>query len=440
MSGLRVVPSVAAGLVLGAHFLRAMMVGPALAAVLVIPVLLLLGRRWCLRFAQMLLVLGAVEWGRTALLLIAYRQAQGESWGRPAAILGAVAVVTLLGAYLLGTGPVLRRYGAERGSTWVSVGAALLTLVLLVPVQLVVDPPGLLLERFVPTFGWLELIALSLYAGRLAESMIQPDLSAVWRRRVWRLFSAVFFGQLLIGLAGADSFLMTGRLHLPVPALIVAGPLYRGAGFFMPILFTATVVLVGPAWCSHLCYIGAWDDVAARGSGGKARRPRPLPGWHRRLQTVILATTVVAALGLRAAGAPWQVAVAVAAAFGVGGVAVMVVWSRRLGVMTHCVSYCPIGVVSTTLGRVNPFRVRIAEGCDGCGACSAACRYGALRADHIAALTPGPSCTLCGDCVSRCRSGRLGYRLLGLDPWRARAVFITLVVALHAAFLGVARL
>ena len=440
MIGLRVAPGVLAGLVLGAHFLRAMLIGPAVVAVVAVPVLLLLGRRWSLRLAQVLLVLAAAEWVRTTVVLVGDRQTAGEPWVRLVVILGAVAVVTLGAAYLLGTRPVRARYGTERGSTRVSLGAALLALVLLVPVQLVVDPPGLLLERFLPTFGWFELAALALYAGWLAELMIQPALSPVWRRRVWRLFSAVFFGQLIIGLLGVDSFLMTGKLHLPVPALIVGGPLYRGAGFFMPILFTATLVLVGPAWCSHLCYIGAWDDVAARGFKAKAPRPGQLPRWHRRLQAAILAGTVATALGLRFAGAPWQAAVAVAAVFGIGGVAVMVLWSRRLKAMTHCTSYCPIGILSTTLGRLNPFRVRIAQGCDGCGACSAACRYGALRAEHIAALKPGPSCTLCGDCVTRCRSDRLGYRLFKLDPLRARAVFITLVVALHAGFLGVARL
>ena len=38
----------------------------------------------------------------------------------------------------------------------------------------------------------------------------------------------------------------------------------RGGGLFMAILFSASVLLVGPAWCSWLCYIGAWDDRVAR--------------------------------------------------------------------------------------------------------------------------------------------------------------------------------
>ncbi|HDJ22855.1 MAG TPA: 4Fe-4S binding protein [Candidatus Aminicenantes bacterium] len=73
-------------------------------------------------------------------------------------------------------------------------------------------------------------------------------------------------------------FLMTGKLHLPVPALILAGPIYRGTLSFMLILFLVTIVLVGPAWCSHLCYVGAWDDIACR----RKRRLVPLffPAAH----------------------------------------------------------------------------------------------------------------------------------------------------------------
>lgn len=437
---LRVVPAILAGIVLGAHFLRAFELGPALVAVAAVPILLSLRRRWALRVAQGVLLAGAVEWMYTTAILVDERQALGEPALRLVAILGSVAVLTVIGAALLGSRGPLERFGPRRGSTGVSVAAVALTLLVVVPVQTVVDPPGLLLERFVPTAGWFEIALLALYAGWLAEVMIDPALSPRWRVRVWRLFSVVFFGQLAVGLLGVDTFLMTGKLHLPVPALIVAGPLFRGAGFFMPILFAATLVFVGPAWCSHLCYIGAWDDAAARSVRGSSRRPKPMPTWHRPLQFLILGLTVVTALGLRLAGAPSAIAVAVAASFGVGGVLLMILWSRRVGVMTHCTSYCPIGVLATTVGRLNPFRVGMSDECDGCGACAAACRYDALRPEHIATRRPGAACTLCGDCVTRCRSGSLGYRLGDLEPWRARAVFIALIVALHAGFLGVARL
>jgi polyferredoxin len=314
--------------------------------------------------------------------------------------------------------------------------AAVLTVLILLPVQLMVDPPGLLLERFVVGGGWLQLVLLALYAAWLTGKMLDVRVTHVWRRRMWRLFSLVFFAQLALGLLGLETFLMTGKLHLPVPALIAAGPLYRGGGLFMPILFTATVLLVGSAWCSHLCYIGAWDDVAAT----RRRRAAALPRRRRGVQVALLALVVSVALGLRWAGVPGSVALLPAAAFGLVGLGVMLLLSRRTGAMVHCTAFCPMGVLATWLGRVNPFRIRIADGCSECGACSSPCRYDALGPEDIRRRRPASSCTLCGDCLSRCRDGRLGYRFLGLSPEAARALFVVLVVAGHASFLGVARI
>lgn len=448
MNVLLLLPVVLSTLVLGAHFFREVSLGPVLAC---LAMLALLGwrRRWVARVYQVFLVGGGVVWVRTAVVLYQERQAADAPAGRMLVILGGVAVVTALSALVFESGRMQRRYSEGVTTARQSVGAFFLAFGILVPVQLVVDPPGLLLERFLPTGGWLEMLGLGVYAAWLAETMLDPAASALWRRRVWRMFSAVFFAQLLLGLVGFDRFLMTGKLHLPVPAMIVAGPLYRGSGFFMPILFTATVILVGPAWCSHLCYIGAWDDIAARGlrlvgrggagkSGG--RRPAAMPPWRRTLQTSILLGTVVVALGMRLAGVPWPVALGVGAAFGLVGVLVMATWSRRTGVMTHCTAYCPIGVLSTVMGRINPFRIRIGEGCNQCGACALPCRYDALKPEDIARRRPASSCTLCGDCVGRCRDAQIGYRFPGLQTLQARALFIVMVVGLHASFLGVARI
>lgn len=435
MTALQLSPVFFSALVLAAHFLRAGDIG-LVAVTVAMPLLLWLRRPWVARVVQVGLVMGAVLWVRVVLQLIDVRRSLGAPWGRMALILGAVAVVTAASTLVLETPSLRRRYALGRPFGAASAAAFVLTFALLTPVQLVVDPPGLLLERFLPGAGWVEMLGLAVYAAWLLERMLDPGRSPVLRRRVWRLFSVVFFAQLAIGLAGVDRFLMTGRLHLPVPALIVAGPLFRGTGFFMPILFAATLVLVGPAWCSHLCYIGAWDDVAARG----VRRPAAMPRWRRPVQIGILVLVAAGALGLRAAGVASGVALWIAVAFGVGGLAVMMLWSRRTGVMTHCTTYCPIGVLSTTFGRLNPFRVRIADGCNDCGACRSACRYAALCKADIAARRPGSSCTLCGDCVGRCRDGLIGYRFPGLRPNQARVVFLVLVVSLHAGFLGVARI
>ena len=150
---------------------------------------------------------------------------------------------------------------------------------------------------------------------------------------------------------------MTGKLHLPVPALIAAGPLYRGGGLFMAILFSASVLLVGPAWCSWLCYIGAWDD--------RCRAPRRSParcrGWRPAMRIIVLVLVMGAAFALGRLGVGTFIAGWLAAGFGLVGVGLMVFWSRRTGHMTHCTAYCPMGWVATRLGKVSPWRLKIAD-------------------------------------------------------------------------------
>jgi polyferredoxin len=312
----------------------------------------------------------------------------------------------------------------------------MLTGALLTFVQVRMDPPGLLAERFAAGAGWIEALALAVYAGALARVLTDPGQYIKWRPRIWLLFSIVFFAQLALGLLGFEKFLMTGKLHFPIPALIVGGPAYRGEGFFMLILFGVTLLFVGPAWCSWLCYIGSWDEWAARLHG----KPEPLPGWRKYARVVTLALVIIAALALRYSGAPTVVAIALASAFGIIGVGVMALWSGRTGAMAHCTAYCPIGFIATRFGKISPFRVKIDEGCDECGTCGTVCRYDALHMKDINKRKPGEACTLCGDCIGKCEDRHIEYRFPGLSPQTARKVFLVIVSSLHAVFLGVARI
>ena len=92
-----------------------------------------------------------------------------------------------------------------------------------------------------------------------------------------------WIGQLALGIFADPIFLMTGKLHLPIPAVILAGPLYRFEGLFMPILFISTLLLSGPAWCSQLCYFGAFDAWSARGKLERKRFP-----YHKQMRYSIL--------------------------------------------------------------------------------------------------------------------------------------------------------
>ncbi len=145
----------------------------------------------------------------------------------------------------------------------------LLTFIILAFVQIKVERPMILAERFLKGSGWVEILIISLYGAFVISKMQDPHNVPKWRKITWTLFSLVFFTQLLIGLSGFDKFLMTGKLHLPIPMMILAGPIYRGQLSVMTILFLSTVVLTGPAWCSQLCYFGAFDNLASTGKTTK---------------------------------------------------------------------------------------------------------------------------------------------------------------------------
>ncbi len=379
-----------------------------------------------------LLGFGVLIWGDVSLTLVQQRLASGLAWQRLAAILGGVILLTLAAALLnFRRACRLREPGSlVQGVTFLLVVAGL------VMARQKTSLDIILLDRFFPSGGWLVIFLLGSYAAWIAGKMLQPENSAKWRLRVWTVFSAVFFGQLLLGLLGYERFLMTGKLHLPIPALIAAGPLYRGEGFFMLILFAVTLLLVGPAWCSHLCYIGAWDNWAA---GGK-KRAGTLPGWAKHARWLLCCLVLLLAVILGKSGLPIALALVSAAVFGVGGLIVMLVWSRRSGIMSHCTSYCPMGLLANIFGKINPWRIRIDSGCCKCGICTRFCRYGALAPADIDAHRAGFNCSLCGDCLSSCPHGHLHYHLPGVGQATARAGFIVVVVSLHALFLGVARL
>ena len=424
---------------LAAHFSRVQQDWLALLALL-LPLILLIKRPWIIRVYQIFLACGGVIWIERAFQLRSLRIAEERPWIRLVIILGVVALITLFSASLLQCKKLraIYQFGEKRDALPHHPGlfAFLLTASLLTVVHFQVKPPILLLERFFPGSFGIEIFALSLYAALVTEKMLDIKKTPKTRGWIWLFFSAVFFIQFFLGIMGIDKLLMTGKLHLPIPAMIMAGPIFRGHGFFMLILFTATVILAGSAWCSHLCYIGGWDNWASR----SIKKPKSLPSKWRSLRFGFFIIIVLSALLFRLLGVDPLVVTGIAMIYGLGGAGVMVFLSKRNGVMTHCTLYCPMGLVADFLGRFSPFRIHFNPACDECGACQHACRYHALQEGDIQRKKPGISCTLCGDCLQACPKRALHYKFPGLSPWSARIVFITLIVSLHAVFLGVARL
>nr|WP_203544574.1 4Fe-4S binding protein [Desulfovibrio sp. JC022] len=394
--------------------------------------------RWAGNIAGILLGCGSLLWLDKGSALINLRINAGADWIRLALIMGAVFALTIFSAAYCFSPAGRERFKRGREQGWFKASIFLLTAILLEITRSKVPFPILLADRFFPGWGRAEIFLLALYATWLGGRMLSPEGAKTMRPRIWALFSLVFFGQLALGLAGIEQCLMSGKLHLPVPALIAAGPVFRGSGFFMPILFTVSVLLVGPAWCSHLCYIGAWDDLCSRIGNLK-----PSNNFNSRLiwmRLALLTLVLVAAWGMRAAGVSAVIAVWSAALFGMLGIMIMLWFSRRMGMMVHCTAFCPMGIVSNLLGRISPWRMKISADCCKCMKCSRTCRYNALRPADIESGSPGISCTLCGDCVSSCASASIGYRLPFMAPEMSRKIFLVLVISLHALFLGVARI
>src|SRR5664279_16527 len=224
----------------------------------------------------------------------------------------------------------------------------LLTFTLLAFVQVKVARPMILAERFTQGAGWIEIFLIACYGAFIINKMQNPLNVPKWRKITWTLFSVVFFSQLLIGLSGFDKFLMTGKLHLPIPMMILAGPIYRGQLSVMTILFLSTVILTGPAWCSQLCYFGAFDNLS---SGG--RTSKEILKHKGVIKSTVLIMVISTAIMLRWLSAGMLVSTMIAVAFGVGGISIMIFYSLRKKKMVHCIMYCPIGTIVNVFKHIN---------------------------------------------------------------------------------------
>ncbi|NJO92005.1 MAG: 4Fe-4S binding protein, partial [Chloroflexia bacterium] len=259
-----------------------------------------------------------------------------------------------------------------------SITCFVVVAVLLTIVHLKTSNQIIIIERFIDGFAYLEICGVAFYAAFLIHKMKDPKKVPLWRHRSWFLFSMVFFGQLLLGLIGFEKFLMTGKLHLPIPAMILSGPMFRGEASFMTILFFSTVILSGPTWCSHLCYFGAIDGLAAKGKTNKKPVKNKFRYKHSILLLVVASTTL-----LRLFNVEILYAVILGAGFGILGLLIIVFGSKRKHKMIHCIVYCPIGTIIRYLKYINPFRISIQDNCSMCAHCIPSCKYDALNISDL---------------------------------------------------------
>ena len=381
---------------------------------------------------------GVVQWLHTAWWLILLRRWLDQPWERAAAVLGVVAVFTAVAAWRALArgwrlaGPKGRARALTQAAVFVGLFAALCAVRRYAPV------PLLMLERLAPSVGGVQVLLVAWYAGALTGALLDPVRTRKARQGAWRLFCGVFFVQFALGALGLSAFLLSGRLHAPLPAFIVYGPFYREAPSMMLIVAGLAVLLLGSAWCSHLCYFGPLDALAARG-----RPLRPLPRfwqvmvvWGRPLVLVLgaLLAFVLGRLGLSVASA-----VALALAWGLLSLMIMALVSRRYGGMVHCTAFCPMGLVVSLVARLSPWRLAVqADRCDQCGACERICAYRAITPASRAQGQSTWRCSLCRDCVGVCHRQAITIKGPYMAPRTAWHVFVGLAGLLHGLFLGVA--
>ncbi len=269
---------------------------------------------------------------------------------------------------------------------------------------------------------------------------------------------------------------MSGKLHLPIPMMILGGPVYRMQLSFMSFLFLSTLVLTGPAWCSHLCYFGPWinwlrmrrpattrlhsqyqDQSRSNNKTGAASNNQTSAApakpaqrtkrarffalvYKKQVRWSIVLLVIVSALALRWLNVPVLYATLGAVAFGLAGLAVMLFLSRKYSKMIHCSLYCPIGTLVSLGKKINPFRMTIRPDCTLCMKCSLVCPYYALNLEDIKNKKPGSGCTYCGDCLSVCDAQAIHYRFFGLSPKHARQLYLLLTISMHCLFLALAKI
>lgn len=316
------------------------------------------------------------------------------------------------------------------------LGVFIFIFIFLSIIQLKLDNPIILLERFLKGGGWIETGIIGLYGAFIAYKIQDVNQSAKWRRIAWTIFSIVFFSQLALGLMGFERFLMTGELHLPIPVMIMSGPIFRGELSIMTFLFLSTLILTGPAWCSQLCYFGAIDNLSAQNRKPARGRIKNRMALKFTFLFIIIAATLV----LRWFKISILTSTLIAIAFGTGGILVIIFISRRKGKMIHCLTWCPIGTVVNYGKYINPFRMYIDSSCTLCMRCSSYCKYDALNPEDIRSGKPGVTCTYCGDCLASCHESSIKYKFFRMRPESARRVYLFLTVSFHAIFLALGRI
>ena len=320
-----------------------------------------------------------------------------------------------------------------------SIISAFISAALLLFAEFKTDSNLLLFSRFFGVYGaFVQILIVAAYAAYITPKLLNKKTFLKTKKLIWTLFSIVFFSQLFLGIFINNIFLMTGKLHLPIPMMILAGPIYRFEIGFMPILFFTTIIIAGPAWCSNLCYFGAIDyNFSMPGKFSNSVRFSNV----LRFKLLVLFVVVLTASLLRFFGASYVISLSFALTYALIGLILIFLFSKKTSKMIHCTMFCPIHSLVSFLKYLNPFRLKIDKNsCTLCMKCVKICKYSALESSNMEKSKPNVFCTYCCDCIVVCDSNSIKYEFFGINKKEFRTAWIIIIVIIHSVFMALARI
>ena len=186
-------------LILGAHFYRGSEYGIVL-CVIGILVFASQNSAWKHYAAGFFLFWGMLEWGESAWQLARMRMLMELPWLRLAAILLSVAALTgLAGKQMLSRA---RRASAQNPQEYACFKGSvfMLTFLLLFYLRHAAKMDFLLLERYLPVLGSVQIFFAAWYAAFIGGKLVVPRQSRKTRRRIWLIFGGVFFAQFFLAI------------------------------------------------------------------------------------------------------------------------------------------------------------------------------------------------------------------------------------------------
>lgn len=221
-----------------------------------------------------------------------------------------------------------------------------------------------------------------------------------------RIFSVVLLVQLLRGLFISSSGMMPNSISIPHPILGFFEPVITGNFHFRSIFFIVTFLLLSGGFCSHLCFLGAWEHHKSYEGYGLFKYISPV---------IFISFTLFSLLtGILLPG--------IFAALFFFIISLVLIFSpfkfSKKG--WNCQVLCPLGSIFRFIGKYSLFRVDVKQNDD------FKCDWGCInRPDKN-------QCRICGNCMN----GKNDQIKLLNFSFNATALYFSMISFLHVMMIA----